>query len=370
LEQIEGLRTRLLEFVKQEKREYQGNILTELRDVVEAHSLNINVVFFYKSSWQNEGLRLARRNKFICALMVTMQELGIEGPRMRYPGQKESFPVYLQSVPHMATPGSGHGGHPDDPKGWQPQEHNDPPFVSPTSGEGPAALSESFARRTSVRGHSTVRRPRAESLAQMNRRVDFSLGMKNMAMNDIGGDVYETRSRPVIPIEITEASRSRDRVSQERQARGSHDIGRSSSIASRTGFGGLARRSTDNEHSRATQHRNRFFGRHRAGTTADEQYLMENGMADIPENTNESPAAGNNGRLDPRTGMVSPAAWRMHTNDSNLRPETTTHSYESGVTDAPEAASARADVGGPRGYQRLGPGQRSVTDTIEMRNFR
>ncbi|KAH0406427.1 hypothetical protein KCU90_g24049, partial [Aureobasidium melanogenum] len=92
LEQIETLRNRLLDFVKQEKREYQGNILTELRAVTEVHSLTLNVIFFYKSNWQNEGLRLARRNKFICALMVTMQEVGIEGPRMRFPGQKESFP--------------------------------------------------------------------------------------------------------------------------------------------------------------------------------------------------------------------------------------------------------------------------------------
>jgi small-conductance mechanosensitive channel len=95
LEQIDGLRQKLLDFVTAEKREYQGKILTELRDVSEVHSLTLNVVFFYKSNWQNEGLRLARRNKFICALMVSMQELGIEGPRMRYPGQKQSFPVSI-----------------------------------------------------------------------------------------------------------------------------------------------------------------------------------------------------------------------------------------------------------------------------------
>lgn len=75
LEQLDGLRTKLLEFVTSEKREYQSNILTELREIVEVHSMNLNVIFFYKSNWQNEGLRLARRNKFICAMMVTMQEL-------------------------------------------------------------------------------------------------------------------------------------------------------------------------------------------------------------------------------------------------------------------------------------------------------
>lgn len=73
IEQLEGLRVKLLEFVETENREYQSNILTELRSVYEAYSIEMNVVFFYKSNWQNELLRLQRRNKFICALMVSMQ---------------------------------------------------------------------------------------------------------------------------------------------------------------------------------------------------------------------------------------------------------------------------------------------------------
>ncbi|KAJ8610890.1 hypothetical protein MRB53_038278 [Persea americana] len=119
LEQIDSLRLKLLEFVKAEKREYQANILTELRDVVEAHAISLNIIFFYKSNWQNELLRLQRRNKFICALMVSMKECGIEGPRMRYPGQKESFPLYMQQMPFDPTR-SGLGGHPDNPAGLPP----------------------------------------------------------------------------------------------------------------------------------------------------------------------------------------------------------------------------------------------------------
>jgi len=73
VEQLEGLRVKLLDFVGSENREYQHNILTELKTVYEAYSISMNVVFFYKSNWQNELLRLQRRNKFICALMVSMQ---------------------------------------------------------------------------------------------------------------------------------------------------------------------------------------------------------------------------------------------------------------------------------------------------------
>lgn len=58
LEQIEQLRTNLLEFVTKENREYQSTILTELTTLYECYSITLNVVFFYKSNWQNELLRL------------------------------------------------------------------------------------------------------------------------------------------------------------------------------------------------------------------------------------------------------------------------------------------------------------------------
>lgn len=344
LDQIDGLRTKLLEFVKAEKREYQGNILTELRDIVEVHSMNLNVVFFYKSNWQNEGLRLARRNKFICAMMVTMQEMGIEGPYMRYPGMKQSFPMYLQSVPHVAVPGMGYGGHPDNPGGFHEEDHQDgyqdPPFVPPvpgqegTTGSVPAT---SRMRSGSILRNGSTMRPRGESLAAMNKRVDFSLGMKNMSYgDDLSGDVYEDRNRGRIPISVTEASRSRDRaaaaieqerISLDRGSRGSADIGRTSSRDFQPH--GLLRRSTDSSARnvpRASMHRNRFFGRSRPNTGNDEMGLMENGMADIPENPSTS---GSNtiskqpsrDKLDPRSGMVSPAAWRTVSNESNISPD-------------------------------------------------
>lgn len=47
-------------------------------------------------------------------------------------------------------------------------------------------------------------------------------------------------------------------------------------------------------------------------------------MADIPENPSGDNSRVGTGlagqRLDPRTGMVSPAAWRTTTNESNLHP--------------------------------------------------
>jgi small-conductance mechanosensitive channel len=308
LEQIEGLRNKLLEFVKSEKREYQSNILTELRDVIEAHSITLNIVFFYKSNWQNELLRLQRRNKFICALMVSMQELGIEGPRMRYPGQKQSFPVYLQNVPHVAGPGMGHSGTPDQPDGFSRDGPIDPPFVdSVDGGSGTSGL----------KGHPSIlrsgmSRPRGESLAAMGRRVDFSLGMKDFSSGDMQGDVYDDRersqerSRTISNLAAT--SNSRERSSQDRGSldRRSVDGGRSTSISDGVGPGRLQRIGTDSSAAQnRSNHRNRFFGRNRG--KADEDAIMEAGMAEIPED----------GRLDPRSGRLSSTAWRPSTNESS-----------------------------------------------------
>ncbi|KAM0714885.1 hypothetical protein Q7P37_009350 [Cladosporium fusiforme] len=310
LDQIEGLRNKLLEFVKLEKREYQGNILTELRDIVDVHSMNLNVVFFYKSNWQNEGLRLARRNKFICAMMVCMQELGIEGPYMRFPGQKQSFPMYLQNVPHIGDPGMGTGGQPDNPAGFDPNIPQDPPFVTPEAGSsGP----QSRMRSGSILRNGTSLRHRGETLSAMNKRVDFSLGMKDYAYGDLGGDVHEDRQKAQMSA-IAEASRSRERAAEAE--RRSNDLARTTSRDGGSHF----RRSIDSDssHRRASTHRNRFFNRHRSSTggggPSDEAALMEGGMADIPENGS---AGQSSERLDPRTGLVSAGAWRTRTHETD-----------------------------------------------------
>lgn len=344
LDQIDQLRQRLLEFVKNEKREYQGNILTELRDVVEAHAITLNVVFFYKSNWQNELLRLQRRNKFICALMVSMQELGIEGPRMRYPGQKESFPMYLANVPHDGTPGAGRNGNPDNPNGFHLNESQDPPFVAPDTQSDQSAAQPPNRYGSILRnGTGTTVRPRGESLAAMGRRVDFSLGMKDISSGDMTGDVYEDRgsqSRSRVPIKVTSPSRH----SQDR-SRASRETARSTSVADYAQQPGrLNRINTDGSAARQrSNHRNRFFGRG-LRSNENEAELMESGMADIPE-------AESGDRLDPRSGLISPAAMRM--SEENLPP------HASGALLQEERA--------PEGFRLPA---RSQTDGFEMRRLR
>ncbi|KAK0103252.1 hypothetical protein ONS95_005286 [Cadophora gregata] len=331
LDQIDALRERLLEFVTSENREYQKNILTELRTVYECHSITLNVVFFYKSNWQNELLRLQRRNKFICAMMVTMGELGIEGPRMRLAGATQNFPMHL---------------HDAYPRAAQPADSQ-----SPTDGSvGPGPRSGSLARDTpiditapqqSARSHpsilrnrgESISRQRGESIGQMGKRVDFSLGMSAISSGADFGDVYEDRKPFVPPPRITTTSASPNHGSGRS---GSRDHNRESEDS-------MVRTSTrDSQLSNPTSnktHRNRFFTRNRSKLgTAEEGTRLEDleagtrefgkeDLPDIPETSARNSASwaeemrremereglrdgerGEGGRIDPRTGIVSPQA--------------------------------------------------------------
>jgi len=337
LDQIDQLRQRLLEFVKNEKREYQSNILTEIRDITEAHSMTVNVVFFYKSNWQNELLRLQRRNKFICALMVSMQELGIEGPRMRLPGQKQESPYYLQHVTPGVPPSA-----PSFEGGSGPRSGSlsrEEPFVPNAADEPAIGRNPSILRRTPSTSRAT--RARGESLSAMSRRVDFSLGMRDVSSSDILSDVYDDRSRSRVP------DFSRPAVNnQERNKSIATDTDSIARIDSQD-VEAASRYSTDSQNRiRATHsfvHRNRFFGRKRGfSKTGADQELMEQGMADIPE------AAEGSRHIDPRSGAVSATAVRSNTNTS--------------FSDDPGARTSSRGIGG---FLR-----RSRTDDFEMRGMR
>jgi small-conductance mechanosensitive channel len=369
LEQIESLRNRLLEFVTAENREYQKNILTELTTIFEAYSITLNIVFFYKSNWQNELLRLQRRNKFICAMMVTMQELGIEGPRIgQVPGANQHNPIHL------------HGAYPP-PYTSHPENQNQSP------GPGPGPRTGSLARETSfvppasdttqfqpaLNPHPTIlrhrdsssSRKRGESISQMGRRVDFSLGMQGQTSSAAFGDVYDDPKprlpNPVITTTSPSHSPAAPGRSSSKDARNSEEGEGLAKTFSRESQSQLRKISSLSSSQRT--HRNRFFGRARSklgtaeeGTDLDD---LESGtfgigdMPDIPEASGTNTAGGewsekggdhrasvvaaseigfgtmpagrgrsisprmerrrgtegnNNGRIDPRTGIVSPLA--------------------------------------------------------------
>ena len=314
LDQIDQLRSRLLEYVKAEKREYQANILTEIRDIVEAHAVNINVIFFYKSNWQNELLRLQRRNKFICAMMISMQEIGIEGPRARIPGSKAEKPFFYQRKGDRDA--ELLNGPTIDSNNDQLSEQNPASFV-PTTPDSSGV----DRNRSILRDPSRTSRGRGESISAMAKHVDFSLGMKDISSADIMAELGENRVQARVPESragSTGVSRDvQDRIEEENEEAHRREdatpVRRADSRSSiaRSRFN-LNRRSTESQskkrNSGSLVHRNRFFSRNKQDDGGDEEDdLMEQGMAAIPE------TAGPSDRIDPRTGMISAQAVRPST---------------------------------------------------------
>lgn len=96
---IDELKARMLEFVQANKRDYQPSIITEMTGFKEVRSCTMNIVFFHKSSFQNELLRLNRHNKFVTELMYQMVQVGIEAPLRVDPGGSRDHPLYWANMP-------------------------------------------------------------------------------------------------------------------------------------------------------------------------------------------------------------------------------------------------------------------------------
>ena len=219
--------------------------------------------------------------------MVSMQELGIEGPRRNLPGWREENPLKLSVPSTLAHLVGGHNGN-----------NNDQPPIVPQE-QQPSSLRPQIPSILRTRASSTSHggRPRGESVSSMARRVDFSLGMRDMASNDVAGDVYDDRSRSRIPpaVRLANMTESERRIAEEyeEETNGkksksrdrSNSNARTTSTDIPTSHG--ARQSMDSQGT--STHRNRFMeriGRPR-GSSVDVSNDMEEG------------------RLDPRTATIT-----------------------------------------------------------------
>lgn len=314
IDQIDAMRGSLLEFVRDQKREYQPNILTELREVTEAYSLTLNVVFFYKTNWQNELVRLTRRNKFISALMLAMQQHGIEGPRRNNAGWRDDIPLHLNYPPGALPSQDPNLTDNNGTNGGAMGEHVG-------AGDAPIRAGPSILRRRPSTGQ--IGRPRGESISSMAKRVDFSLGMRDV---NTMGDPYEDRSPS--QTQFRNVIRETNRIEEERresvQGRESSEVvrasGRSNSRRDRSGSeshhagGVFSRRSTEpfghrNSVSSTGTHRNRFMGWTRGNHSLDRSRDVEEG---------DHPQHHHHGAMDPRTGHVSNQAVRMDSITSTI----------------------------------------------------
>ncbi|CAG8888124.1 unnamed protein product [Penicillium egyptiacum] len=263
IKQMEALRQRLLEFVRSEKRDYQSNILTELREVTENLSVTLNVIFFYKSNWQNEGLRLLRRNKFICMLMIALQEIGIEGPRMNLQGYTSDTPFHVHydnQPPRVFKPKHEKNWEAEIPIGGP--SHAVPENIG-TSAVGPAGT-HSILRKgmDSVAG-------RARSQSASRKHIDFSLGMSDFS-GDVMGDVFEDHSAHINDVvrdtNRETAERRMQEISEDGKDRHSDGTSRHRRPSNHSSPSQDSRPSVDapSIHSSASSTRNRFFRHHRS----------------------------------------------------------------------------------------------------------
>lgn len=248
-----------------------------------------------------------------------MQEVGIEGPLMRLPGQKEDVPFYYQHAGGSNPGKADHSGNglPGSQSTFldRRQAANRPT----TSGETDLRSTASILRHRGSASSNT--RNRGESISAMSKRVDFSLGMKDISSGDMMGDLYQS----VSPTRVSGFNRSTSsKTRNASRPTGQWDDHQESAIDRTTSrvsdnqsrFS-LNRTSTESRNkmteSHPMNHRNRFFSRRTKKENRDDEYddLMEQGMADIPE------SAATLERIDPRSGVVSSQALRSST-ESNL----------------------------------------------------
>lgn len=123
-ELIEELKARMLLFVLANKRDYAPKILTEVRTIDELYSITMNFIFFHKSSYQNELLRLQRHDRFAVELMRVIHELGIQGPRHQQPGGSRDWPLYYSGMQPPAYAANHGGDGPFSPMSPPPGQHH------------------------------------------------------------------------------------------------------------------------------------------------------------------------------------------------------------------------------------------------------
>jgi hypothetical protein len=81
-EDINLLKMEMMSFVRdpQNAREFHPDIDIEVVSIAEMNKLELRVEIRHKSNWSNESLRASRRSKFMCALVVALRKVPINGP--------------------------------------------------------------------------------------------------------------------------------------------------------------------------------------------------------------------------------------------------------------------------------------------------
>ena len=82
LEDVQLLRNEMQAFVtdKENSRDFQPDINVEITGIASMDKMELKVEIRHKSNWSNETVRAARRSKFMCALVLALRKVPINGP--------------------------------------------------------------------------------------------------------------------------------------------------------------------------------------------------------------------------------------------------------------------------------------------------
>lgn len=256
IEKIEALRQSMVEFVRSEPRDYKPDILSELTDIPNMLSVKFTLIFFHKQNWQNEGLRIGRRNKFMCALMVNVQRLGLESSIYNGPGGSVDTPMFLsyQQAPttaqmNLSSPSgpaqSSTVAKPFDPLTSNAEQNAQIDQVLGGSGNSPHVredlttdLSTFHADPLRASVSQTVRRRngRSSSVTAHMQKVDYSLGATEFASSNTNDFFEESQERGLQAVlEVAEEHEERaqeERFEREKRERKSASRARSPSLNS------------------------------------------------------------------------------------------------------------------------------------------
>ncbi|PLW47781.1 hypothetical protein PCASD_04334 [Puccinia coronata f. sp. avenae] len=97
-EKIEQLRSKMLDFLKAERRDYTTAFDVNIQDFEGQAKLTLQADIKYKSNWQNEALKSQRRNKWVCALKQVMADVEIYGPADAGNPAPKTEPTLIQLV--------------------------------------------------------------------------------------------------------------------------------------------------------------------------------------------------------------------------------------------------------------------------------
>ncbi|CAG7565652.1 unnamed protein product [Fusarium equiseti] len=170
---IDDLKERMTDFCLANKRDYAPRIITEMVKIDDVRSCMMNMIFFHKTNYQNELLRLNRHNKFVTELMTQMVNVGIQSPFRIEPGGSREHPMYwsgMQPPPYgkEADHGNGNGGHGVD-------LHDKPMYHDrPLHSEGPPL---------SHQPSNYSRRGTSERIRAMDNSMDFQDVFENRREN-------------------------------------------------------------------------------------------------------------------------------------------------------------------------------------------